>query len=281
MNIEKPRSSMLLLRSASTPRDLSRRATVSLLAVAAAGLAACFAAPTPHPAKGEDSAVTGNYTDVLSDSGQGGASYADACAVAGGRWDDGRGVCELDFSAGVDPNYATDRMDASAAPGGDEGGALGADATGTQGGNQDVDAGAEPTQPPAPTGATVTAVTSAGSVDEAGGYTFSVTIESPDLGCDQYADWWEVVRPNGTLVYRRVMRHSHVDEQPFTRDGGPIMVEPGDVVVVRAHMHGAGVGYGGEAMVGTPRGGFAPTALPDGFAWGLVTSEPLPEACAP
>ncbi len=120
---------------------------------------------------------------------------------------------------------------------------------------------------------------------EAGDYTFAVSVASADEGCDQYADWWEVVRPDGTLVYRRVLQHSHVDEQPFTREGGPVPAGPDEVLVVRAHMHADhmladGLGFGPAAMVGTVRGGFAPTLLPDGFAWKLAGADPLPPACA-
>ena len=40
--------------------------------------------------------------------------------------------------------------------------------------------------------AAVTAVTAVTFSGQANNYTLSVTIESPDTGCDQYADWWEV-----------------------------------------------------------------------------------------
>jgi hypothetical protein len=124
--------------------------------------------------------------------------------------------------------------------------------------------------------ADVTEVTVTG---EAPSFQFSVTLRSPDTGCEQYANWWEVVRQDGSLVYRRILGHSHVDEQPFTRSGGPVAIEPGDEVIVRAYMHPGG--YGGAAMRGTQAGGFDVDASIDaGFAAALSTAEPQPTGCA-
>lgn len=68
-----------------------------------------------------------------------------------------------------------------------------------------------------------------------GTYTFAVTLRSPDSGCEQYADWWEVLTPAGAIVYRRALMHSHLHEQPFTRSGGPVDVVDTAEVLVRAH----------------------------------------------
>jgi hypothetical protein len=110
-----------------------------------------------------------------------------------------------------------------------------------------------------------------------GAYEFTVGIRSPDTGCAQYADWWEVVSSDGQLLYRRVLLHSHVDEQPFTRSGGPVPIQPETVVWVRAHMNSGG--YGGMALTGSVSTGFKP-AMPDAeFATGLAKQAPLPEGC--
>jgi len=112
---------------------------------------------------------------------------------------------------------------------------------------------------------------------DAGAYRFSVEIASPDEGCDQYADWWEVLTEDGQLIYRRILAHSHVNEQPFVRSGGPVAVGPDEVVVVRAHMHPGE--YGGSAMRGTAAGRFEPVELAPDFAAGVEREEPQPAGC--
>lgn len=104
-------------------------------------------------------------------------------------------------------------------------------------------------------------------------YTFSVTIRSPDTGCEQYANWWEVVSPDGThLIHRRVLAHPHTNEQPFTRSGGPVAIAPDSTVVVRAHMNKAG--YGGQALRGTVDDGFIEAELPEVFGDEIEEASP-------
>jgi hypothetical protein len=123
--------------------------------------------------------------------------------------------------------------------------------------------------------AEVTAVSTTGSP---GAYTFLVTVKSPDTGCERYADWWEVLTPEGTLLYRRILLHSHTTEQPFTRSGGPVPITADTEVIVRAHMNTSG--YGTHAFQGTPAGGFSPTQLEPAFAVELAEQPPLPTSCA-
>jgi hypothetical protein len=85
------------------------------------------------------------------------------------------------------------------------------------------------------------------------------------------------VTPEGELVYRRVLAHSHTHEQPFTRSGGPVPVAADQVVIVRAHMKPGG--YGGTAYEGTAASGFRAARLAEGFAEGLAREAPLPESC--
>lgn len=111
-----------------------------------------------------------------------------------------------------------------------------------------------------------------------GKYAFEVEIKSPDTGCRQYADWWEVVGTDGKLLYRRVLHHSHVDEQPFRRSGGPVPIAPDTEVWVRAHMNTTG--YGGQVFWGSPAAGFRHAELAPSFAAELARQAPLPEGCA-
>lgn len=82
---------------------------------------------------------------------------------------------------------------------------------------------------------------------------FSVTLEHADEGWEHYADQWEVVAPDGTVLGTRVLAHPHVREQPFTRSLSKVSVPDGvKEVTVRARdsVHG----YGGkEKLVSLPR----------------------------
>jgi len=121
----------------------------------------------------------------------------------------------------------------------------------------------------------VTAVEVSGSENS---YTFNVTIKSPDTGCKQYADWWEVFDEEGKLLYRRILGHSHVDEQPFTRSGGPVAIPENQMVYVRAHMNP--LGYGSYVFSGTVKDGFKEEVIGTSVARDLESTAPLPTDCA-
>ena len=61
---------------------------------------------------------------------------------------------------------------------------------------------------------------------------FPSIVASPDTGCDQYANWWEVITEDGALIYRRILGHSHVNEQPFIRSGVGVVIDENQVVIV-------------------------------------------------
>lgn len=108
-------------------------------------------------------------------------------------------------------------------------------------------------------------------------YTFRVTISSPDLGCQQYADWWEVIDLDGNLIYRRILTHSHVTEQPFTRTGGPAAISSTEVVYIRVHMNTTS--YGNKVFKGSVSDGYTSVNLDVEFAKGLEEIAPLPAKC--
>jgi len=76
-----------------------------------------------------------------------------------------------------------------------------------------------------------------------GAWRFDVTVAHGDTGWDHYADRWEVLAPDGTVLGTRVLLHPHESEQPFTRSLGGVQVPAGVTrVTLRAHdsVHGLG-----------------------------------------
>jgi len=86
-----------------------------------------------------------------------------------------------------------------------------------------------------------------------GTWRIDVTVEHADEGGDHYADVWEVLAPDGTVLGTRTLLHPHENEQPFTRSLSGIAI-PDDVVEVTIRAHDRVHGYGGpELTVGVPR----------------------------
>jgi hypothetical protein len=81
--------------------------------------------------------------------------------------------------------------------------------------------------------------------DEDGRCVVQATVRHADEGWDHYADGFEVLTPDGEVIARRVLRHPHVDEQPFTRALPGIEI-PAGVDSVRIRAHDSVHGFGGE-----------------------------------
>ena len=116
----------------------------------------------------------------------------------------------------------------------------------------------------------------------------TATIDSPDKGCDQYADWWEVLEPDGTLIQRQVIAKPHPDEQPFTsqmklkKD-----LDPEQTVMIRAHFsdgiylqtYQQSFNYTDQALQGSVARGFGLVRPSQRFAAWLEDEEPQPPEC--
>lgn len=104
-----------------------------------------------------------------------------------------------------------------------------------------------------PANADVTFVRAVQSGD--GTWTFHVTVEHPDTGWEDYADGWDVLTPDGTVLkpdtdsqFTRTLLHPHQNEQPFTRSQSGIRI-PEDVTQVRVRAHDGVDGFGGREIV--------------------------------
>lgn len=91
--------------------------------------------------------------------------------------------------------------------------------------------------------------------DENGTWTFHVTVAHPDTGWEDYADGWDVVLPDGTVLkpdpaspFTRLLLHPHEAEQPFTRSQSGLVI-PDDVTQVRVRAHDLVHGFGGAEVL--------------------------------
>lgn len=72
--------------------------------------------------------------------------------------------------------------------------------------------------------------------DADGSWTISVSLRHPDTGWDHFANAWQVLTPDGTVIGYRELTHPHVDEQPFTRSLSGVQI-PGDLRAVLIQPH--------------------------------------------
>jgi hypothetical protein len=74
-------------------------------------------------------------------------------------------------------------------------------------------------------------------------YSFSARVVHEDEGWHHYADKWEILSPDGSVLAKRTLYHPHVGEQPFTRSLSDVVIpEHMQTVTIRAHcsVHGFG-----------------------------------------
>jgi len=89
---------------------------------------------------------------------------------------------------------------------------------------------------------------------ESGFWTFYVTVSHPDTGWEDYVNGWDVVTEDRTVLksnpdstFTRLLLHPHVDEQPFTRSQGNILI-PDGVTIVTARANDLVDGFGGQEI---------------------------------
>jgi hypothetical protein len=87
---------------------------------------------------------------------------------------------------------------------------------------------------------------------------FAVSVRHADEGWDHYANRYEILAPDGQVLATRVLRHPHVEEQPFTRGISRVRIPHAvDEVTIRAGdlVHGLG---GAELQLKVPHSDASP-----------------------
>ena len=80
-----------------------------------------------------------------------------------------------------------------------------------------------------------------------GSYALTATLRHGDEGWDHYADRWEVLDPDGTVLGVRELAHPHVNEQPFTRGLRGVKI-PAGISTVTIRARDSQHGYGGKSV---------------------------------
>ncbi len=79
-----------------------------------------------------------------------------------------------------------------------------------------------------------------------GQFTISATLNHGDTGWDHYADRWDVVAPDGTVLGSRILHHPHENEMPFTRS--LTLAIPANIAEVTIRANDSVHELGGKAM---------------------------------
>ena len=83
--------------------------------------------------------------------------------------------------------------------------------------------------------------------DGNGLYRFNVSVSHADAGWKHYADKWEVLGPDGSVLGTRTLLHPHVDEQPFTRSLSGVEI-PESITEISVRAHDSVHEYGGVVI---------------------------------
>lgn len=78
-------------------------------------------------------------------------------------------------------------------------------------------------------------------------YRFDVTVQHNDQGWDHYADRWEVLAPDSSVLATRVLAHPHTNEQPFTRSLLRVKI-PANIHQVTIRAHDSVHAFGGKTI---------------------------------
>ena len=78
-------------------------------------------------------------------------------------------------------------------------------------------------------------------------YSFTVTVLHKDTGWNHYANKWDIIDQQGTVLATRILHHPHVEEQPFSRSLSGVTI-PANIKTVTVRGHDSVHEYGGKVV---------------------------------